>query len=194
MSLAQLLEALARPEGRAFILHEYPLHIAGGIFLLAAVVWLSGRYSRHYWGRHARFQRYAVSALKKLPNMAPAQQVSYLRKINPFVFEELILTAFKRLGHKITRNKKYTGDGGIDGRVCINGVDYLVQAKRYRNHISAAHMSEFIDICRREKMKGLFIHTGRTGKLARTRGQDSSVDIVSGQRLLNLLAHKSFIP
>ena len=63
------------------------------------------------------------------------------------IFEEMILTALKKRGHKIIRNKKYTGDGGLDGQITMNGVEYLIQAKRYKNHINAAHVREFALIC-----------------------------------------------
>lgn len=118
----------------------------------------------------------------------PAKQFSYIRKVDPFVFEEMILTALKDSGFKIKRNKRYTGDGGIDGKVIIDGVMTLIQAKRYKGHIAAQHVTEFEDICRRKGCKGLFVHTGRTGKQAKANSND--VAIISGQRMLNLLSGK----
>ena len=61
----------------------------------------------------------------------PGRQIHYLRQVNPFLFEEMILTALKRHGFKIKRNRRYTGDGGIDGQAWWNGQHYLIQAKRY---------------------------------------------------------------
>lgn len=49
------------------------------------------------------------------------QKIAYLRKIDPFVFEELLLEGFERRGFEVIRNRRYTGDGGIDGRVKIDG-------------------------------------------------------------------------
>ncbi|WP_192840691.1 restriction endonuclease, partial [Enterobacter hormaechei] len=45
--------------------------------------------------------------------------MNYLRKIDPFVFEELLLEGFEAHGFRTIRNKRYTGDGGIDGQVII---------------------------------------------------------------------------
>lgn len=54
------------------------------------------------------------------------QKIAYLRKIDPFVFEELLLEGFERRGFEVIRNRRYTGDGGIDGRVKIDGQTRLI--------------------------------------------------------------------
>ena len=69
---------------------------------------------------------------------------------------ELGVAKLKKRGFKIIRNKRYTGDGGIDGRAYKNDQHYLIQAKRYRKHINPAHVTEFAEICKRRKGKGLF--------------------------------------
>jgi restriction system protein len=136
--------------------------------------------------KHFRKIRSARKSLITLRSIEEsAKQFSYIRKINPFVFEEMILTAFKDSGFKIKRNKRYTGDGGIDGRVFINGRVTLIQAKRYKGYITAQHVAEFERICSRRGCTGLFIHSGRTGKQAKANSK--VVVIVSGQRMLNLL-------
>ena len=115
------------------------------------------------------------------------RKFGYLRKIDPFVFEEMILTTFKSMGYKIKRNKRYTGDGGLDGKVWINGTLYLIQAKRYSNYINKAHVRDFESLCERHKAKGLFVHTGKTGGgTATVRSQ--RVSVISGEELLNFFA------
>ena len=50
--------------------------------------------------------------LKKLESFEhDGSKINYLKKIDPFVFEELVLSAFQSHGFKIKRNKRYTGDG-----------------------------------------------------------------------------------
>lgn len=120
---------------------------------------------------------------------SPAQQLSYVRKVDPFVFEEMLLTAFKRLGYKIKRNTAYTGDGGIDGQVRINGQWMLVQAKRYRGYISASDVTAFSRLCAKSKSKGYFIHTGLTGKQSHVNA-GKNVRIISGDALLDMLCPK----
>ncbi len=94
--------------------------------------------------------------------MNEAQRISYLKKINPYVFEELILSRYELLGYKIERNTKYSGDGGYDGKVWINGELHLIQAKRYRGHIKKEHIYEFIRLIQKNNCNGIFIHTGKT--------------------------------
>ena len=133
--------------------------------------------------------RKALTALRKIES--PAQQFSFLRKVDPFIFEEMILTSLADTGAKIKRNHRYTGDGGIDGRATIKGTKYLIQAKRYKGHISAQHVKEFADICRRQRKKGLFIHTGKTGKQAWNNASGDQVTVISGAKMLGLMNAKA---
>lgn len=117
--------------------------------------------------------------------------MAYLRKINPYVFEEAILEALEKQGHRIVRNKAYSGDGGIDGKVFIEGRLHLIQAKRYSSAIDPGHVRAFDAVIGRHYAHGgLFVHTGRTGKSVRGIEAVSSgrIRIVSGEALLSLLA------
>ncbi|EIA9097383.1 restriction endonuclease, partial [Escherichia coli] len=112
----------------------------------------------------------------------------YLRKINPYVFEELLLLAFERRGMRVIRNSRYSGDGGLDGQVLIDGERWLIQAKRYGRTIRPSHIDDFGELLRREGCRGFFVHTGRTGPASRARlVLWPDIELVSGQRLLKLL-------
>lgn len=103
-----------------------------------------------------------LKIIRTHPNSLPAV-ITYLRKIEPFVFEEFLLTCFQRQGYKIIRGTRYTGDGGIDGKVYIEGRLYLIQAKRYSGNIKLAHLQEFAAVIKENKCAGgYFIHTGKT--------------------------------
>ncbi|MEM7591368.1 MAG: restriction endonuclease [Cyanobacteria bacterium P01_A01_bin.83] len=114
-----------------------------------------------------------------------------LRGCNPFVFEELLLQIFAETPEfNIVRNKRYTGDGGIDGRFYFDDYPFLIQAKRYRNHINPQHIEEFahkINIYNAEF--GLFIHTGKTGNQSWQNARSSRKDlmVISGQKLVELI-------
>lgn len=140
-------------------------------------------------GRHRRYQRQALRVLARLPQLAgDGQRLSYLRKVNPYVFEELLLTAFERRGYRIKRNRQYSGDGGLDGQVWIDGQRYLIQAKRYGRTITPAHVADFGTLVRREGCRGLFVHTRRTGPKSRAvLARLPEIELLSGQRLLELL-------
>lgn len=144
--------------------------------------------------RHRRYRATAERVYTRLRQLSgDGQRMSYLRKINPFVFEELLLLAFERLGYAVQRNASYSGDGGLDGKVHINGECWLIQAKRYSRAIAPAHVRDFDALLMRMGQRGLFIHTGRTGEKSRAVSQATpQLRIISGQRLLALLAGKPF--
>lgn len=140
--------------------------------------------------RHQRYQKTAQRVLSRLKELNDdGQRLVYLRKINPYVLEELLLTAFERQGHTVIRSPSYSGDGGIDGQVIIDGVTWLIQAKRYGRSINPQHVQAFIRLLVSRNQPGFFIHTGRTGPASRTLSRDCArLRIISGQQLLDLLA------
>ena len=146
--------------------------------------------------RHKRKIRKGDQIIKKLADFegagADAKRLVYLRKIDPFVFEELLLSAFKNYGYEIQRNKRYTGDGGIDGKIYDKyGRLILVQAKRYKNTINPKHIDDFSEaIDRFCATKGYFVHTGRTGKksIQTVLKYQGKIKIISGEHLLKLIS------
>ncbi|EOH8597709.1 restriction endonuclease [Salmonella enterica] len=140
--------------------------------------------------RHRRYRESAQRILVRLPELScDGARLNYLRKINPYVFEELLLLALEKQGLDVIRNHSYSGDGGVDGQVFIDGKRWLIQAKRYSRSISPQHVREFGELLAREGCCGFFIHTGRTGHMSRLVCSASpSLFIISGQRLLDLLA------
>jgi restriction system protein len=87
----------------------------------------------------------------------------------------------------IKRNERYSGDHGLDGKLLTRGGMIFIQSKRYSGYINPKDVSDFGEVCKRHNAYGLFIHTGKTGK--KSRGSKSRhVDIISGDRLLNLIS------
>lgn len=116
-----------------------------------------------------------------------AKIFSYIRKISPYVFEELLLNVFEDNNFKVVRNKRYSGDGGIDGVVFKDGNKYLIQAKRYSGNIQKRHIKSFEKIIIKERAEGgFFIHTGRTGKKIPLEKSDK-IKIISGERLVKFI-------
>ena len=125
--------------------------------------------------------------LAKLPVV-----IATLRRISPYVFEELVLTCCFEQGWQIQRNFRYTGDGGIDGRVLILGKLYVIQVKRYADYISPKHIKDFVCCIEGEGANGgFFVHTGITGQLSKQliRRSDKII-LVSGQKLVNFVLGK----
>ncbi len=142
--------------------------------------------------RHQQYIQLADFVLKRLRDRIVVVQLpealAILRKMNPYAFEELLLTCCQNQGWKIERNFRYTGDGGLDGRVTIAGRLYLLQAKRYRGYINPKHIHDFNQVIQREKAYGgFFIHSGKTGELAKELLREYQITLLSGQRLVDFV-------
>ncbi len=159
------------------------------IYVLLLIFPVIGFGLRYFNTRHKRNIRKGKRILDKINQFDnDGAKIAYLRKIDPFVFEELILSAFKNKGYKIIRNKRYTGDGGIDGRVKIEGKLFLVQAKRYSSAINPSHVGEFVNVVSKQcAAGGFFVHTGRTGKKS-LEMNTGNIQFISGGKLIDLLS------
>jgi restriction system protein len=144
--------------------------------------------------KHQQNIRRAELVLKRLRSggVQLPKALSILRRMNPYAFEELLLTCCHEQGWEIERNFRYTGDGGIDGRLTIAGRLYLIQAKRYRGYINPKHIRDFYQVIQGEKAHGgFFIHTGRTGELANQLLREYQISLLSGQRLVDFVLRQS---
>lgn len=159
-------------------------------FAYASFILIILSIGRQKFNRHALRVKQSKRCLDRLKEIQhPGAKIEYLRKINAYTFEEIILTAIERNKNaKIKRNKRYTGDGGIDGRFWINKELYIIQAKRYANEIQLQHVKEFSRKVEQANCKGIFVHTGRTPESAWRQIQSNShIEIISGSRLIDLL-------
>jgi restriction system protein len=114
-----------------------------------------------------------------------------MRRLDPILFEELVLSALADFGYRIRRNRRYSGDGGIDGWVFYSGAWCPIQCKRYSRAIDPSHVSEFSTLVNRIKTPtGFFIHTGRTGAYSVNAASEGNkrIMIISGDRLRELVA------
>ena len=118
-----------------------------------------------------------------------ARCLAYLRSVDPLVFEEVVLSALEDAGLFVLRNQRYSGDGGIDGRVWLPGQGwYAVQSKRYGGHVNHHHVAAFGEaICHHGFGAGLFLHTGRSGAAVYPHLTKSKVVLVSGASLVKLV-------
>lgn len=155
---------------------------------------LIGNIGHLYRIRQARKILFKLKEIAQQPNHEP-RILGYLRKINPFVFEELVLSVIEDSNIRITRNTRYTGDGGIDGIFHLKKGRVLIQCKRYKNHIDNKHVQELAQKVSQDKhYLGIFVHTGRTGEKSKTVASDSkNVVFVSGSNLVNFLLGKEHI-
>ncbi|WP_454883056.1 restriction endonuclease [Sphingomonas oryzagri] len=114
---------------------------------------------RQCWRR-----RHARTMCEKLcgphRDQPPALVFARVQAMNALAFEELLLTCFERRGHKVIRNHRYTGDGGIDGRVVLHGRIWLIRAKRYASVIRPEHVQSFAAMCPAAPAR--FVHSCRS--------------------------------
>lgn len=150
------------------------IHVVGSFILAGILLYGLWQGTRRRRRRHERKQASAVRVIDKI-NTFPhfGQKIAYLRKIDPFVFEELLLEGFERRGFEVIRNRRYTGDGGIDGRVKIDGQTWLIQAKRYTSYIAVGHVRDFSDLLNATGARGFFCHrqNARRHQIAHSRRQ-----------------------
>jgi len=121
---------------------------------------------------------------------SPKQRFAYVRNVDHFLWEEILMSCFEERGYSIIRTKM-TRDGGSDGFVKIGGDQIVIQAKRYKGSISKAHVMDLNSLVRRNKRldKGLFIHTGRTsGPILKHFRINPNLELLSGvDRVLEFL-------
>lgn len=117
---------------------------------------------------------------------------AFLRKVDPLIFEEMVLTALEDCGLFVWRNVRYTGDGGIDGKAWHPRHGWCaVQVKRYRQHVSADHVRQFAELVATYRYPaGLFVHSGRSGAALYQHLGNSRLTLISGERLLELLLQR----
>ena len=142
---------------------------------------------------HRRQIARARRVLDKLTGAHPAQTITYLRKVHSAVAEEVVLTLFERSGTYVLRNRRYTGDGGVDGQVYIPGMGWAaIQTKRYSSAINPAHVADFAALVRRKGFAaGVFVHTGRTGPMSRRAIAGTPIFFLSGEQLCACVAGAS---
>lgn len=150
--------------------------------------------------KHLYRIRQARKILKKLKQIEKTEYyqgkiINYLRKVNPFVFEELVLTAIENSNLSIIRNVRYTGDGGIDGVFKTRHGKILIQCKRYNSYINNKHVEQFSYLVNSQNYKiGIFVHTGKTGDKAKNTVKISNnVVFISGSLLIDILLNKKHI-
>jgi restriction system protein len=155
---------------------------------------LIGKWMHLYRVRKARTVIKKLKEIAKDPN-SNGKIIVYLRKINPFVFEELILTVIEDGNTRVIRNKRYTGDGGIDGIFKVPRGKVLVQCKRYKSYINNKDVVELCQKVRNDKHHfGIFVHTGKTGDKAKnTIKIEKNIIFISGSVLVDLIVGRLHI-
>lgn len=150
---------------------------------------------RHLY--HIKKAKKIIKILKQiaLTSHYEGKIINYLRKINPYVFEEMILTVIEEHNIRVFRNTAYSGDGGIDGIFKIKQGKVLIQCKRYGKYINAKDVQDLsLKVKNDNYFMGIFVHTGKTGDKAKNiTMQEKNVIFLSGSNLVNVIVGKEDI-
>lgn len=137
---------------------------------------------------HRRHRRNVLTSRVVLRRLAAFEHegavIAYLRKVDPYVMEEFVLSLLEERGIFVLRNRSYSGDGGLDGRFWWPGRGWFaVQCKRYSSAINPAHAREFQSLVRARYRGGVFVHTGRTGEQSQEAMAPAGLFLLSGSTL-----------
>ncbi|MFK4705740.1 restriction system protein [Roseateles asaccharophilus] len=135
--------------------------------------------------RHRRNVRQSRLVLERISGFEHEGAVlAYLRKVDPYVVEEIVLSLLERRGLFVLRNRSYSGDGGLDGRFWWPGQGWhAIQCKRYSSAINPAHAREFQALVKSSYRGGVLVHTGRTGEMSQEALAPAGLFILSGSTL-----------
>ncbi|MCI0363736.1 MAG: restriction endonuclease [Phycisphaerales bacterium] len=121
--------------------------------------------------------------------LATIHELDQLKRLDPFLFEDLVLLTYEQLGWSVQSGKR-TGDGGIDGIVMRNGTTLIVQCKRFvRGDVGAPLLRDLLGTVTKHKATGgVLITTSGFSKEARAWCQDlPHIELVDGHRLLVMI-------
>lgn len=161
---------------------------------LVNVVRLAGKPQHR---RRVRQSRRVLSTLRRFKGPhAAAQAFSYLRQVDPLVFEEVAMSALEDAGALVLRSRRYTGDGGVDGRCWFPWAGLRTIAVQVKRFDAAVTPNDVRDFCAvvidRGYAGGIFVHCGRSGPKTYDALRGRPVQLVSGQRLLDCFV-RSFV-
>lgn len=142
--------------------------------------------------RRVRRSRPVLRELRAMRGEAlAARAFGYLRQVDPLVYEEVVMSALEDAGTFILRNRRYSGDGGVDGRCWLprwHWHMHAVQIKRYGSAVAPPHVAALGQlVAHRRWAGGLFVHCGRTGPQSYAALRSARVTLISGDSLLRLL-------
>ena len=117
-----------------------------------------------------------------------------LRVMDPYLFEQVILKLFKKMGYGDFVGTPKTNDGGIDGIIKQDtlGIEKIyTQAKRYAegNNIQRVEVDRFIGAIS-DVDKGIFVTTSDFSKSAREKASSShkyKIILINGEELVDLM-------
>ncbi|GAB2856258.1 hypothetical protein GCM10027277_26080 [Pseudoduganella ginsengisoli] len=154
------------------------------------LTWLS------YFPGHQHNVRRSRRVLRKVRGFkepgAGARCLAYLRRIDPLLFEEVIMSALEDAGLFVLRSQHYGGDGGGDGVVWIPGRGWCsVLCNRFRGQVHAADVRAIAwALAKSGYDGGLLVHSCLCVTALHAQLDTARIALLGGDRLLRLIRER----
>lgn len=133
------------------------------------------------------------NGLRQLENQVQDELLEKLKSIDPYTFEQLILTLLKKMGYGDVFSTPRSSDGGIDGiinedKLGLNKI--YIQAKRWNeNKVRESHIRDFIGSMSGDTNKGVFVTTSDFDNKAIVKASSAThtIILINGEKLSKLM-------
>ena len=131
--------------------------------------------------------------ISQINNQVQINLLEILKKLEPFLFEKIVLEVLKKMGYGDYKETSKTKDGGIDGIVNQDklGLEKIyIQSKRYdKNKITEVEIRNFIGAMSGDTNKGIFVTTSSFAQNAIEKANNAhhKIILVDGEKLITLM-------
>lgn len=151
--------------------------------------------NREYEARRIGVKFFSIKDPEKTEKLWQDELLEKILKLSPQAFERLCQRILRESGFIQVKITGRSGDGGIDGRGVFRiggllGFHIIFQCKRYSGSVPVSKIRDFRGAMVGRADKGLFITTGtftREAKLEATRDGAGPIDLIDGERLVEIM-------
>lgn len=131
--------------------------------------------------------------ISTIEEQVKSELLDYLKGIDPYDFEKVILRLLKKMGYGEMVETKKSGDGGIDGVMNEDklGLERIyIQAKRYTaGNVQETDIRNFIGAMSGDTSKGVFVTTSAFAPKAVAKAESAHhrIILIDGDKLTDLM-------
>lgn len=131
--------------------------------------------------------------ISTIEEQVKSELLDYLKGIDPYDFEKVILLLLKKMGYGEMVETKKSGDGGIDGVMNEDklGLERIyIQAKRYTTgNVQETDIRNFIGAMSGDTSKGVFVTTSAFASKAVIKAESAHhrIILIDGDKLADLM-------
>ena len=131
--------------------------------------------------------------ISTIEEQVKSELLDYLKGIDPYDFEKVILILLKKMGYGEMVETKKSGDGGIDGVMNEDklGLERIyIQAKRYTaGNVQETDIRNFIGAMSGDTSKGVFVTTSAFAPKAVAKAESAHhrIILIDGDKLADLM-------